>query len=141
MEYRRFGDRILVRLDRGEEICGELLRLAEEEHIRLASVSGLGATDDFTVGVFSVQNQRYDSRRYTGEYEITSLLGTITRKEGAPYLHLHMNAAGADNIAVGGHLNHAVISATCELVVDELNGSAGRRLDENTGLNLLDFSK
>ena len=29
MEYRRFGDRIAVRMDRGDEVCAKLLELAE----------------------------------------------------------------------------------------------------------------
>ena len=52
MEYKRFGDTYLVRLEKGEEILTSLTRLAEKEDIHLASVSGLGAINSFTAGVF-----------------------------------------------------------------------------------------
>ena len=53
MEYKKFGNTLIVRLDRGEEVVDRLLELARREHITLASVNGLGAADDVTVGVTS----------------------------------------------------------------------------------------
>lgn len=50
MEYKRFGSRMVLRIDRGEEVLTQLHRAAEQEGIRLAAVSGLGAVGDFTVG-------------------------------------------------------------------------------------------
>ncbi len=43
---------IVLRVDPGEEICGVLLDIAEKEHIDLAHISGSGAIDQFTTGVF-----------------------------------------------------------------------------------------
>ena len=51
MDYRRFGDRIIARIDKGEEIHEQLKSIALRENIKLAEVSALGAVDDFTVGV------------------------------------------------------------------------------------------
>ena len=53
MEYRRFGNKLVVRIDKGEELCAKVLELAERENIRLAGVSGIGASDDITLGVFN----------------------------------------------------------------------------------------
>lgn len=53
MKYKRFGNTIVARIDRGEEILDKICELAESESIKLASVSALGATNDFTVGVFN----------------------------------------------------------------------------------------
>ena len=39
----------------------------------------------------------------------------------------------------GGHLNRAVVSATCEMVVDVLDGTVDRQYDPVTGLNLFKF--
>ena len=50
-----------------------------------------------------------------------------------------MSAADSTGRVVGGHLNRAVISATCELFVRTLPGTVERRLDEETGLNLYRF--
>ena len=113
MEYKKFGNTLLVRLDRGEEIVERLLELARREHITLASVHGLGAADQVTVGVYFPATKEYKSNSFEGEYEIISLHG--------------------------GHLNRAVISATCELVITLLDGRVERVMDPEIGLNLMAF--
>ena len=139
MDYRRFNDTILLRIDRGEEIIEAVRTVAEKEHIRLASVEARGATDDFTVGVYDVAEKHYDSKTFTGPHEIVSLVGTITEKDGAFYQHLHMSAGNARCEVFGGHLNRAVVSATCEMVIRILPGVVGRRPDPEIGINLLQF--
>ena len=51
MEYRRFDDKIVARIDRGEEILEQVKELARRENITLASATALGATNDFTVSM------------------------------------------------------------------------------------------
>lgn len=140
MEYGRFGDTVLLRIDRGEEIIETVKRVAEKERIRLASVEALGAVDDFTVGVYDVAAKRYDSRTFTGAFEIVSLVGTITEKDGAFYQHLHMSAGNRDCEVFGGHLNRAVVSVTCEMVIRVLSGAVDRAPDPETGINLIRFA-
>ena len=139
MEYKRFGNTIVVRMDRGEEILEQLQRVAEKENIKLASISALGATDDFTVGVYNVAEKKYYSRHFEGAFEIVSLTGTISTMNGEYYAHLHMSAGGTDGSVVGGHLNRAVVSATCEMFITVLNGTVERRFDGDIGLNLFEF--
>lgn len=140
MEYGRFGDTVLLRIDRGEEIIETVKKVAEKERIRLASVEALGAVDDFTVGVYDVAAKRYDSRTFTGAFEIVSLVGTITEKDGAFYQHLHMSAGNRDCEVFGGHLNRAVVSVTCEMVIRVLSGAVDRAPDPETGIILIRFA-
>ena len=60
MEYRRFGNTIYLRLDPKEEILEEIGKVAKKENIRLAQVTGLGAINDFTAGVYSLFLQHSD---------------------------------------------------------------------------------
>lgn len=149
MEYRRFGDKIVVRIDKGEELCAALLELAEKEDIRMAGVTGIGASGDVTLGVFNPRIKEYKSVRYEGDYEIASVTGNLSRRDGKPYLHLHAvigdptrkfewhhNPSG---VTYSGHLNAAVISATCELVIDVIDGEVGRKFSDDIGLNLYEF--
>ena len=49
-------------------------------------------------------------------------------------------SAGNDKGEVfGGHLNRAVVSATCEMVIHMIDGSVDRTFDEETGLNVFRF--
>ena len=139
MEYRKFGDTYIVRMDPGEEILTQLKVFAEQEGVKLASVTALGAVKDFTVGVFDTGAKVYKSNRFQGVYEIVSLVGTINTMNDAFYCHLHMCAADQEGHAFGGHLNEAVISATRELVVTCLPGRTDRVFSDEVGLNLISF--
>ena len=139
MEYKRFDNIIFVRIDKGEEILEQLKAIALQEHIKLASVSALGAINDFTVGVFKTAEKKYDANEFQGYYEITSLTGTITTMNGEYYAHLHMSAGNEKGQVFGGHLNRAIVSATCEMVITVINGTVERRFEEEVGLNLFQF--
>ena len=139
MEYKRFNDVVVACFDRGEEIIEQVLKIAREENIRLASVEALGAVDDFTVGVYKVDEKKYYSNHFEGAFEIVSLTGTISTKDGQIYQHLHMSAGDDKGAVFGGHLNRAVISATCEMVIRIIDGTVERRTDSATGLNLFHF--
>ena len=139
MDYRRFGKTIVMRIDRGEEVLTQLKAMALKENIQLASVRALGATNDFTVGVFKVEEKKYYANHFTGDFEIVSLTGTISTMNGEYYAHLHMSAGDAQGRVFGGHLNEAIISATCEMVVEVIDGQVERAHDADVGLNLFKF--
>lgn len=139
MEYRRFGNTIVARIDRGEEILAAVREIAGAEHIQLASVSALGATNDFTVGVYNVDEKQYHANNFKGNFEIVSLTGTINTMDGEFYTHLHMSAGDEKGQVFGGHLNRAVVSAVCEMVITVIDGVVDRRFSEEIGLNLFRF--
>ena len=139
MEYRRFGNTIVARIDRGEEILAALQEIAEAEGIQLASISALGATNDFTVGVYNVDEKQYHANDFKGNFEIVSLTGTVSTMDGRFYAHLHMSAGDEKGQVFGGHLNRAVVSAVCEMVITIIDGVVDRRFSEEIGLNLFRF--
>lgn len=139
MDYRRFNNIIVARIDKGEEILEKVKEIALKENIKLANLNALGATNDFTVGVLNVENKQYVSNNFQGNYEIVSLTGTINTKGGEFYTHLHMSAGNDKGEVFGGHLNRAVVSVTCEMVINIIDGTVDRYFDEETGLNLFRF--
>ena len=139
MEYRKFGNTIFARIDRGEEILEKLKEISVKENIKLAHVSALGATNDFTVGVFNVDEKKYYANSFSGNFEIVSLTGTVTTMDGEFYAHLHMSAGNDKGEVFGGHLNRAKISATCEMVITVTDDTVERKFNEDVGLNLFDF--
>lgn len=139
MDYKRFGNTIVARIDKGEEIVEQLKVVSLLENIKLASVQALGATDSFTVGAYNVEKQEYKSNDFSGDFEIVSLVGTVNTMNGEYYSHLHMSAGNANGEVFGGHLNRARVSATCEMVINIINGMVDRYREEKTGLNLFKF--
>ena len=139
MDYRRFQDTVVMRIDKGEEILAQLKEMAMKEQIRLASVRALGAVNDFTVGVFKTGEKKYYANHFTGDFEIVSLTGTISTMNGEYYAHLHMSAGDEQGRVFGGHLNAAMVSATCEMVVQVIDGEVDRAFNEEVGLNLFAF--
>lgn len=139
MDYRKFGDTVVARFDRGEEFTSSLQELCEKENIKLASVSAIGALNAFTAGVYMVDEKRYVKNEFKGCFEIVSLTGTVNTKGGKYYSHLHISAGDESGRVFGGHLNEAHISATAEVVIRMINGEVDRFYDDTTGLNLFKF--
>ena len=141
MEYRKFDNSYVVRLNKGEEIIASLKELCNNENIKLAEITGLGASNLVEIGVFNVNTKEYNTKVFEGMFEITSLVGNSTRKDGEVYLHVHINIGDENGMVRGGHLVRSVISATSEIIVRKIDGEVGRKLSEEIGLNLLNFSE
>ena len=140
MEYRRFDNAIVARIDKGEEILEELKALVAKEHIRTASVEAIAGLQELEFGTYDPALQQYHPHRLSGFFEVISLLGNVTEREGQPYLHLHISVADESGGVQGGHLTRAVVGATCEMVIRPIDGAVGRRHVAVTGLNLFDFA-
>lgn len=139
MEYRRFQNTIVARIDKGEEILEQVKRIARKEQIKLASVQALGAVSQFTAGVFKTEEKEYIANEFNGSFEIVSLTGTINTMNGEFYCHLYMSAGNHKGEVFGGHLNKALVSATCEMIITVIDGTVDRYFDEEIGLNLFRF--
>lgn len=139
MEYKKFNNTIVARIDKGEEILDKIKEIALKENIKLANINALGATNDFTVGVFKVDEKKYYANEFKGNFEIVSLTGTINTMNDEFYTHIHMSAGNDKGEVFGGHLNKAIVSATCEMAINIIDGKVDRCFDEEIGLNLLKF--
>ncbi len=139
MEYKRYGSKILVRLDPGEEVVAGVGEVCKAEGVRLGIVSGIGAVDKATVGLFKPDSKEYFSTTMEEPFEITSLTGNVSEMNGEQYLHLHITLADVEHKAFGGHLNEAIVSATAEIWIDVVDGEVNRAFSETVGLNLLKF--
>ena len=140
MEYRQFQDTYVIRMDRGEEVVAALTAFCEKEGVKLAAVEALGAADHVVIGLYDVGAKQYHRHTFDEPMEITSLVGSVSTKDGKTYLHLHINLCREDMSVIGGHLNECRIGATGEIIVRTLPGKVERLLDaEVTGLNLFKF--
>ena len=142
MEYRKFDDKIYVRLDKDDEIIAALSAVCETEGLSVAQVQGIGGCCDVTVGVFDAEKKAYRETAVNGLLEMTSLDGNLTVYENKPYLHLHAAFAyreGDTLKMLSGHLLKAVIGLTGEIVITPANGTIRRKYIEELGIRIWDF--
>lgn len=139
MDYRRFGNTYLVRMDVGEEIVEELKSLCRNENIRLAQVDAIGAVRQAVIGVYNLEEQAYHREDLECLMEIAGLQGSVTRMNGEVYPHLHVTLAGQDNKVHAGHVIGLIVGATCEMFVRVLDGEVSRERDEEIGINIIRF--
>ena len=139
MDYRRFGNTYLVRMDVGEEIIEQLKSLCRSENVRLAQVDAIGAVRQAVIGVYDLEEQAYHREDLEGIMEIAGLQGSVTRMNGEVYPHLHVTLAGQDNRVHAGHVIGLIVGATCEMFVRVLDGEVSRERDEEIGINTIRF--
>lgn len=141
MEYKKLDDNhYAIRIDKGEEVIEQLKRFADLENVLSASISGIGASNSVEIGLFNTNTLEFKTDIKEGMFEITSLLGNITRKDNEVYLHLHINFADSSLNVFGGHLVKCFISATGELMVTVFDSEVNRKFNDEIGLNLFDFN-
>jgi len=137
MQYQRFGERLQVRLESGDEVMGSLLDLVRAENIGYAAVNGLGAISQVRLSYFNAATKSYETHEVEEQLEVVSLMGNVTLKEGQPVLHLHATLGRRDLSLFGGHLNAAVARPTVEVWLLPEQAVVHRALDEESGLAVM----
>lgn len=140
MEYIKVEKEYMIRLDKGESVMGVLKELLCTEEIKLGYFTGLGAANDVTIGILNTKSKEIVKKRFTGDFEIGTMFGTITQKDEQPYIHAHITVGNVEEGTTwAGHLVDAQISATAEIVLKKMEGEVGRSFDREVGLDLMDF--
>ncbi len=136
MKFTKFNNKYFVRIDKGEELVTELKKFCLQNKVTLGSITGLGATNKVTLGLFNTETKEYQNKELNNDYELTNITGNITTMDGELYLHIHITLGDENYNSFGGHLNECWISGTCELVIDAVDGELGRTFDDHCGLNI-----
>ena len=137
MNYKQFNNKVVVRIDKGEEVVDCLKTICKKIDIKLGSIVGIGSTDKVTIGLLNTKTKKYQSKEFTGDHEIAPHVGNITMMNGEVYLHLHITICNVEHKAIGGHLTSAIISATFEGIIDIIEGQITREYNDDVGLNHL----
>ena len=137
MIYKQFNNKVVVRIDKGEELVDCIKMICKKLDIKLGSIVGIGSTDKVTIDLLNTKTKKYQSKEFTGDHEITSLVGNITTMNGEVYLHLHITLCNIEHKAIGGHLSSAIISATFEGIINVIEGQVTREYNDDVGLNNL----
>ncbi len=135
MKYRKIGEKIFVSLQTGDLINKSLTEISVKENISNAWINGIGAIDSVEVGYMDVVNKKYQKRNFNDNYELISLIGNITIKDGVPFVHTHITFSDTEYKVFGGHLFDAKITATGEIILTVADSKIDRQFNENVGIH------
>ena len=135
MKYRKIGEKIFVSLQSGDLINKSLTEISVKENISNAWINGIGAIDSVEVGYMDVVNKKYQKRNFNDNYELISLIGNISIKDGVPFVHTHITFSDTEYKVFGGHLFDANITATGEIILTVADSKIDRQFNENVGIH------
>ena len=145
MEYSigRTGRVIAARLFEGEKLYDSIESIAQKEKIKAAAVLITGGFRQADVVVGPKQEKPKivgNFKDFAGPGEVLGV-GTIYCDDKGPKLHIHTAIGKGDEVIVGCPRGGAKTFLVLEVTIIEIEGvSAGRKFDEETGLNLLRFT-
>lgn len=125
----------------GDEPVSGLKQFAADQQLKAASISGIGAFQNLTVGYFDWQTKQYKKIPIQEQVEVISMIGDISLDEDGqtPKLHIHLAVAKSDGTAHGGHLMEARVRPTLEVIVTESPSYLRRKHDPESGIALIDL--
>lgn len=144
MEYYKYDNLYVIKLDLGEKIRGTLTKFLEQEKIQAGFLYGLGAVSQAEIAHYPLSEKRYNNQNFEGEFEVTNITGNIAMVENRPFLHMHITLGDRKETGYkifGGHLVEGTVAPTLELLLTALPGTITRKFDERTGLKLLDLKR
>lgn len=144
MEYRKTGETIYVRMDKGDEIIGRILEVCKKEGIKSAFFSGIGGCSEAQIQTFMPETGSFETRTLSGMLELVSLTGNISGDErGELFHHTHAVFSYKDNAGhcvAGGHIKSIIVLYTAEIELRPVIGGAiGRQFDQETGTGFWKF--
>ena len=139
MKYIREKNKIHLVLEVGDEIIQSLVQLAKKENIPSATLTGIGAVGDATLGYFDVGKKDYLKQTFGGSWEMVSCIGSIGWDGGTPIAHVHVSISGPDFQLRAGHLFSGKITVTGEIFLNLNETKLERRPDARFGLKLFNM--
>ena len=139
MKSKEFEKLIIIRLFENEDIFEQLENTCEKHNVKTAVIiSGIGQFKFAKLGFFKEKNN-YSPEEFNKPLEILSLSGNIIKQNKKYNFHVHAVLSDEKKKAFGGHLIEGKISVTAEIVLLKSSIDIKRKIDNKTGLNLLNL--
>lgn len=145
MEYRKYGDTIYLRLDRGDEIISGILDVCRREQLGSAIFSGIGGCSRAEIQTFLPESGRFETWTLAGMLELVSLNGNVVTDETGQYYH-HTHAVFsykdvAEHRMAAGHMKSITVLYTAEIELRPVQGGEiKRKYDPETGTGFWSFA-
>lgn len=126
-------------LETGEEVVSQLQQFARENNLSASRFTAIGAFSSATLGYFNWEKKDYEKIAVNEQVEVLSLIGDIALQDGESKSHVHVVVGKRDGSAHGGHLLHAYVRPTLEIILTESPRYLQRSFDPDSGLALIDI--
>ena len=136
MNYRIDNNQIYMTLAKGDLINKTFEEYAENNEIGCAWLNGIGALENPEIGYYSLETKSYHHKVFSGDFELTSLIGNITIREGKYFSHTHITFSDKNYNVFGGHLFDAKITAAGEFIMVPGDKGVIRKMNSDIGLSL-----
>ena len=144
MDYRKMGNAVYIRMDRGDEIIGKILEICRKEDIGSAVFSGIGGCSEAQIQTFVPETGSFETRTISGMLELASLNGNIVTDENGLYHHTHAVFSfkqGQEHCIDAGHIKSITVLYTAEIELRPVVGGTIKRIpDPETGTGFWSFS-
>lgn len=144
MDYRKMGNAVYIRMDRGDEIIGKILEICRKEDIGSAVFSGIGGCSEAQIQTFVPETGSFETRTISGMLELASLNGNIVTDENGLYHHTHAVFSfkqGQEHCIDAGHIKSITVLYTAEIELRPVIGGTIKRIpDPETGTGFWSFS-
>ena len=144
MDYRKYGDTVYIRMDRGDEIIGCILDICKKERIQSAVFSGIGGCSEAQIQTFLPETRTFETQTIRGMLELVSLNGNIISNDQKQLCH-HTHAVfsykdGERHCMAGGHIKAITVLYTAEIELRPVvGGTIQRQFDPETGTGFWSF--
>jgi predicted DNA-binding protein with PD1-like motif len=128
-------------LDRGDDVVATLERFAAEQRLEASRFTAIGAFSQATLGYFDWDRKDYERIEVAEQLEVLSLIGDIALQERKPKLHAHVVLGRRDASTRGGHLLHAIVRPTLEVLLTDSPAYLRRAHDPASGLALIQLGR
>ncbi len=127
----------IIRFDKGEELLAKIKKFCQQQKIKAATFTGLGACQQLVLSHYDVDKKKYSDLKIRQKMEIDNLSGLIAIMKKDTLIHLHGIFSDKGMNVRGGHVKSLVVAATCEVMLSKLNKKLEREYSKKIGLNLL----
>jgi uncharacterized protein len=130
-----------VALETGDKLMEAITRFAADNGLAASEFTAIGALGSAQLAAFDPESREYVDIPETGQVELVSLNGRVTRPEGGegdPHLHVHCVLSRRDGSTIAGHLVEAEVRPTAEVLITDSPIELHRRIDPGSGLPVLD---
>jgi len=128
-------DLFVLSIEPKEELISELLSFCKKEKINSGFFIGFGAVRSGIIGRYT--NKNYKWKKFSGEFEIGSLVGNLTIKDNELFIHSHVVLGDKNFKALVGHIKELIIYPTCEIIFWSSDKKIKRKYNKETNLFLI----